>query len=378
MNCSKDFGPFEGRAWLNCAHQGPLPRIAAAALETAISWKIQPSRIEDGMFLSVPLHLKRELGALVGADPDEIILGNSTSYGLHLLSNGYRFRPGDEVLLARGDFPADIFPWLRLREGVLTRFVNPRGKIITPHELRDQFTPATRLFCTSWVNSFNGHVLDVRGIAEVCKEYGVTFVLNGSQGIGAREFDVKRMGIDALVSCGYKWLCGPYGTGFCWMSVPLRNSLDYHQDYWLPHVWGKESSASLLDYTPRDDIGAAAFDLFCTANFFNFVPWSAAINYILEQGIKSIQQHNHELATHLLTTVNLDHYCLLSPSLDEECSSIVVLSHRNSKHNAIIYDHLKAAGIDIAMRENTLRFSLHLFNTIEEVDRALEILRRSR
>ncbi len=207
MNCSRDFGPFGGRAWLNCAHQGPLPRIAAAAVERAISWKIQPSRIEDDMFLSVPLRLKQELGALVGADPDEIILGNSASYGLHILANGYRFRAGDEVLLTHGDFPADIFPWLRLRNGVVTRLVNPHAGIITPNELRDQFTPATRLFCTAWVNSFNGHVLDVAGVAEVCKEYGITFILNGSQGIGAREFDVKCMGVDALVSCGYKWLC---------------------------------------------------------------------------------------------------------------------------------------------------------------------------
>ncbi len=162
------------------------------------------------------------------------------------------------------------------------------------------------------------------------------------------------------------------------MSVPLRNSLDYHQDYWLPHVWGKEPTGSLLDYTPRNDLGAAAFDVFCTANFFNFVPWTAAINYLLEQRIQSIHQHNQELVNHLLSSVDFDDYRLLSPSLHEECSSIVVLSHRDSKHNAIVYDALKAAEIDIAMRENTLRFSLHLFNTIEEVDRALDVLHRSR
>src|SRR5262245_5235686 len=102
----QDFGPFERRVWLNCAHQGPLPRVAADEAREAISWKVAPHRLTTDRFSAVPQRLKQAIGKLINASPEEIILGNSASYGLHLLANGIRWRAGDEVLLVKGDFPS--------------------------------------------------------------------------------------------------------------------------------------------------------------------------------------------------------------------------------------------------------------------------------
>jgi selenocysteine lyase/cysteine desulfurase len=72
--------------------------------------------------LKFPRRLKGSLGKLIGAAPDDIILGNSTTYGLDLLANGVRWQPGDEVLLVEVIFLLDVFPWLMLRRrGVLVR-----------------------------------------------------------------------------------------------------------------------------------------------------------------------------------------------------------------------------------------------------------------
>jgi len=100
-----DFGPFNGRTWLNCAHQGPLPRIAAEEAREAIGWKVNPYELTTERFNSVPARLKSALARLIGAAADEIILGNSASYGLHLLANGIPWRERDEVLVVAGDFP---------------------------------------------------------------------------------------------------------------------------------------------------------------------------------------------------------------------------------------------------------------------------------
>jgi selenocysteine lyase/cysteine desulfurase len=147
---------------------------------------------------------------------DQVILGNSTTYGLHLLVQGVDWREGDEVLLVDGDFPATIVPWSPLAErGVRVRLLRPEG--------------------------------------------------------GAP---------DALVSCGVKWLCGPYGTGFCWLRPDLLASLTYRPAYWLGHLaqddLGQEAAIRL-----RDDLGAAAYDVFGTANFLNFRPWTASVEYLL-------------------------------------------------------------------------------------------------
>ena len=185
-----DFGPFDGRIWMNCAHQGPLPRIAVAAAEEALRWKVSPHHLDEDAFFDVPQKLKKILGRLINASPEEIVLGNSTSYGIHLLANGLPLEAGDEVLLVDGDFPANILPWLALeKRGVKVRFLNPVGEVPVPEEVAKAIAASTKVFCTSWVNSFNGHAIDIHKIGEICRERGIIFLVNGSQALGARALD---------------------------------------------------------------------------------------------------------------------------------------------------------------------------------------------
>lgn len=369
---SSDFGPFEDRAWFNCAHQGPLPQVAVSAAQEALRQKTRPHLIRDDDFTTAPNALKASIGRLIGTGAEDIILGNSASYGMHVLRNGLHWGAGDEVLLVNGDFPATVYPWLGLQDdGVRVRLIRPRGLSLTPEELKHEITPSTRLLCVSWVNSFNGSVLDVSAIGQLCHDYGIIFVLNGSQAVGAREIDVKREPIDALVSCGYKWLCGPYGTGFCWIRPELRSRLKPTQTYWLPHVWGQEN---LTDYSLKKDIGSAAFDVFCTANFLNFVPWRASIDYLLSVGIPAIEGYNRVLVSRLVDGVAKPRYYLVSPSERDSRSAIVVISHMDGGRNSEVYSSLTRTGIDIGLRGGNLRFSLHLYNTLDEVDRALSVM----
>jgi cysteine desulfurase/selenocysteine lyase len=137
----KDFGPFEGVTWLNCAHQGALPRVAVAGAEEAIVWKRAPWNLTTERFSSLPQRLREALGRLISAPAEEIILGNSASYGLHLLANGIRWQAGDEVLLMHGDFTSDILPWLALEQrGVAVRLIRPRGAVLQPEELLENIT----------------------------------------------------------------------------------------------------------------------------------------------------------------------------------------------------------------------------------------------
>ena len=105
------FGPFDGRVWLNAAHQGPLPRVAVEAARRSLQRKVQPHLIGDEDFHRTPSRLRAALARLVNARTNDIVLGNSASYGLHLIANGLSWRPGDEVLVPADDFPASILPW---------------------------------------------------------------------------------------------------------------------------------------------------------------------------------------------------------------------------------------------------------------------------
>src|ERR1019366_6673222 len=106
----------------------------------------------------------------VGGRPDEVVLGNSTSHGLHLIANGLRWRAGDEVLLVRGDYPATVLPWLRLAaEGVSISWLRPRIGALSADELAEAITSRTRVLAVTWVNSFTGYVADLAGLGEVCR-----------------------------------------------------------------------------------------------------------------------------------------------------------------------------------------------------------------
>lgn len=374
-NFSQDFGPFEGCLWLNTAHQGPLPRVSASAAAEAIAWKQAPWNLTTERFSGVPQRLKQALGRLIDAPAEEIILGNSASYGLHLLANGIDWQAGDEVLLLKDDFPTDILPWLMLAErGVTTRFIEPRNFVPQGDELLANITPATKVFCVTLVHSFSGYAVDVQELGEICRAHGIKFVLNASQALGTRAFSVKDTPVDAVVSVGFKWLCGPYGTGFCWLRPELLESLKRTQAYWLSMQTADELGGEQGPLILRDDLGARAFDVFGTANFFNFMPWTASVEYLLMQGIEKVAAHNDHLVSELIAGLDRSRYEILSPLTGPQRSTLLMISHKQADRNAAIYERLRRQNIYIALRRGRLRISPHIHLTSEDIAHTFEAL----
>jgi cysteine desulfurase/selenocysteine lyase len=368
-----EFGPFGGRAWFNTAHQGPLPRAAVAATEHAARLKADPYLIGDEDFQDVPERLRGRLAGLVGGSPEQVVLGNSTSYGLHLIANGLDWQRGDEVLTIDGDYPATVLPWRRLEPlGVEVRAVQPAGELFSPEQLAAEIGSRTRLLSVTWVDSFTGRALDLDGLARVCRRAGVLLIVNASQALGARPIDVAATPVDAVVSCGYKWLCGPYGTGFAWLDQSLLGQLRPQQAYWLAMQAGRGLD-QMRGTTVRDDLGVRAFDVFCPAAFASTLPWIAALELFLGAGLPAIADHDQYLVDRLLAGLDLEQYDLISPRTGPTRSTLIVLAHRDRETQAR-HAQLTNAGVDTAYREGNLRLSVHLFNTPAEIDRALDLL----
>ena len=367
---AKDFGPFHDHVWLNAANQGPLPRVAVEAMQEAIRDKIEPWHFSADDFHSIIGRLKTSISKLIGSSPEEVILGNSTSYGLNLLVQGLPLREGDEVLLVQGDFPASVITWLPLRnKGIDVRLLTPQAWPPSPEEIAEALSERTKVFCSSWVFSFFGHTLDIEGVGRVCQEQGVTFVLNGTQALGARAIDVHAVPVDVLVSCGFKWQCGPYGTGFTWMRDEILDSLGYEQAYWVAHVDPLSPS-----YELKDDIGAAAYDVFGTANPVNFLGWRAALEYLLDIGSDEVAQHDAALVDAAVAGLKDSGYELVSPLSGPRRSTLVLFTHPDPNRNAKIAEVLRNEKIHIAERDGKLRISPHIYNSIGDVEAATDLL----
>jgi cysteine desulfurase/selenocysteine lyase len=369
------FGPFQGRIWLNAAHQGPLPRVAGEALADAAALKRRPHLIADSDFLDVPRRLREALGRLLSVPAAEIVVGNSATYGLQLFVSGLDWRAGDDVLVVAGDFPASITPWFALaqRFGVNVRVLEPRGPMLTGDEVIRVAGSRSRLLCASWINSFTGAVLDVESIGSACRELGVLFVLNATQGIGARSIEPASLPVDALTSSGFKWLCGPYGTGFAWIRSEVIDRLE-PAHYWLALPDDGHLEDALTDFSrPRGNLAHRAFDVFGTASFLNVIPWTAAISYLDEIGTEAIAAHDDHLVQRLLDRLDPERFRIISPASRKARSTIAVFSHREPRRNSIIHASLTQAGIDTSLRAGSIRVSAHLYNSAEEIEELVEI-----
>jgi len=374
-NFEKEFASFDGKIWLNAASEGPLPLIAARALVDAVEWKSKPYLLDIPKFVSTQTGLKESIGKLIGVPHRDVILANSASYGLHILANGIQWKKGDEIILMHNDFPADILPWLALEEkGVVIRQVKARKQVIAPSELLENITDRTRLFCIPHVHTFTGVVLDIKWFSEICREKGITFVLNITQSVGTMPIDLSQLSVDAIVSAGYKWLCGPYGTGFCWIKPELRDQLSLNRAYW-PVVLSQKDLKSEDVLAARELKSARKYDIFGTANFFNYVPLKAAIDFWLEIGLEHIRTYHDSLIDVFIAQLDMDRYELISPREGGQRSSLVFFSHKDKSRNEQIFKDLTAQGIHIALWKGNLRVAPHLYNTEKQMHKVTQVLK---
>ena len=373
-DCRNDFASFDGKIWLNAASEGPLPLAARRALEEAVEWKSKPYELTLSRFASVPRELRTSLGRLLGVAGEEVILGNSASYGLHILANGLSWKKGDEIILMQNDFPTNILPWLALEmKGVNIRQVVANDKVLEPEELLANITDKTRLVCLSHVHTFSGYVLDIKRMGEICCDKKITFVVNLSQSAGTMAIDLSQWAVDAVVCAGYKWLCGPYGAGFFWMTKALRESLDYNQAYWT--VFCSTEDMENEEALKLASINTARkYDVFGTANFFNFSPFVAAVNYWLSLGLDHVRSYHDQLLDKIVAELPAEFY-LISPQEGPRRSSLLVFSHKQKSKNKTIYRSLQDRGIYTALWKNHLRVSAHVYNTVEEIDKFMRVLR---
>ncbi|MCA9403571.1 MAG: aminotransferase class V-fold PLP-dependent enzyme [Candidatus Omnitrophica bacterium] len=371
---ARDFHDFEDVIWLNAASEGPLPNAAKEALAEAVAWKRAVHQLDIPKFIRVPQELRQSIGSLMNVDPAEVILGNSASYGLHLLADGLPWQSGDDVLLMENDFPTDILPWLALEDrGVTVRQVKPAGWVLTAEEIAQNITPRTRVVCLSHVHTFSGHMIDAPAVAAVCRQHGILFVLNVVQSLGNRPVDVAALGADAVVAVGYKWLCGPYGTGFCWIRPEVRRQLSLNRAYWSGYLTAEELQVE--GPLARKHIDSArGLDMFGTANFFNFVPLQAALQYWLSITPHAVQQHNSGLVNALVDGLDPAKYRLISPVEPDHRTNLVVLSLTDASGNAGLHRALQAEKIYTASWKGRIRVTPHVYNDKAQISRVLTIL----
>ncbi|HEX5421931.1 MAG TPA: aminotransferase class V-fold PLP-dependent enzyme [Candidatus Acidoferrales bacterium] len=371
----REFADFEGVAYLNVANQGPLPLIAARAAQAAIETKKLPYKITDNLYFDIPDRIRKNVAQLIGAEADEIAITSGASAGLSFAAAGIEWQPGDEVLVGRGEFPAHVAAWLPyIKAGKLrVRTIAPRERFITAEDYEREIGPQTRLVSASLVRFDDGAMLDAKRVSKACHAANALLMIDASQCAGAIPLSVRDLGADFVTSSGYKWMLGPYGTGFFWASPEWMNRFPCG-----PFYWQALEGARNFHFLPLDELkaapGARRWDSAETGNFINLSAWDASLELLVKIGTDAIAKHDAELVGELIERLPRDRFVLASPSQSKRRGPYVCISARNPERNREICEKLREEQIIVSLREKALRVSPYLYNTTAEVDRLVKAL----
>jgi len=366
---------IDDAAYLNTAAHAAVPRVSLRAVQASLEAKKFPHHVDDSAFFEVPNRLRASIARLIGSKPEQIALTTGASTGVADVAHALTWKPGDEIVTAKGEFPLQYATWkpMEEREGVKLKIVAPRDRFITADDLIAAMTPRTRVISVSHVRFDDGSLLDASRVAAACHAQGATFVLDVSQSCGAVPMDVNELGADFLVCAGYKWLLGPWGTGFFWAKRQQLDTLRPGPFYWLAQDADSFSALNYVD--PAPSRSADRWDAAEASSYFNFnlAAMDASVDFVLRIGPASVLEHNRKLIKLLFERLPKD--CAPASPLDcAQRGAFGCFIAPTPEKTAELYKRLRKENVVVAMREGKIRVSPHLFNSEQDIDRLIAVV----
>jgi selenocysteine lyase/cysteine desulfurase len=313
---------------------------------------------------------RQALADYVGADPREIAITRNTSEGNNSVVNGLDLGAGDEVVIWDQNHPTNNVAWdVRARRWGFTvnRVSTPHGPMATPEALMEPIlsvlTSRTRVLAFSHVSNVSGTALPARELCRAARERGVLTLVDGAQTFGALSLDLHEMGCDFFTSSSHKWFVGPKEAGLLYVREDSQDRL-WPSDVGVGWEGAVESGAQKFENMgQRDD---AAVVTMATAAAFHEAIGPAAVEARVRALAATVKRR---LQQHLPDVV------FFTPPDPLNSAGVVVFELPGRDHDAIyqgVYedDHLGCAAMHGLF--NGLRLSPHIYNTMDQVETAVE------
>jgi cysteine desulfurase / selenocysteine lyase len=370
-----EFADFGDAIYMNVSYQGPLPLSAVRAAEEALKWKMLPYNIPDGLHFDLPDLVREKIARIIAAQPDDVAITTGASAGSACVAAGIDWQPGDEVLIGQREFPIHYSSWLPYEGAgkLKMRVIAPAGRFITADDYIRAIGPRTRIVSASLVRFDDGARLDAARVAKACHGVGAMLLLDASQCAGAMPMTVAELGADFIVCSGYKWLLGPYGTGFFWVAPEAGERLKTG-----PLNYQALEGARNFTGLPVDNLravpGARRWDAAETANFTNLAALDASLDLVLAIGVDVVARHNQTLVGQIIERLSASRCTLASPAERERRGPYVSIAGCDASETAALFEKLHANRVFVSLREGSIRISPYLYNTPEQISRLMDLL----
>jgi selenocysteine lyase/cysteine desulfurase len=361
------FSIFKRKIYLNTCSQGALSDAVQTGLGDYIAtWHEQGSPWETWMDRYE--EARTAFAQFINASPDEVAIVTSASAGINGVASALNFQERKKVVMGEFEFPTMGHIWLAQRvRGAEVQFVNAEGNCIPSanyERIVDRNTLHVPLTHVCFKNGFRS---DVAAVAQIAHHSGALIMLDDYQDCGTRPVDVKAMDLDFFVTGTLKYLLGPPGLAFMYVRKELISSLSPTVTGWFAQTNPFAFDPQHIDLSPtarRFESGSPS-----VPNVYAAVP---GFQMLREIGMENVAAHIKGLAQTLVSCARDLGIRCKTPA--DSAGPLVVLQCKDS---TALVQKLAESDIIASNRHDGLRISFHVYNTMDDVQAVVEVLRKN-
>jgi cysteine desulfurase/selenocysteine lyase len=372
MNIDKiraDFPLLKEWVYLDNAFVGVMPKQVKEGYDEYIDlwYNFSPPGEKTILqeWLARTTRLRKKVADFVKVTPEEIAFTMCTGSGLNIVVNGMDWKKGDNVVCPEWEHNM-IETNTTVRNGVETRVVKARDYKFYLDDIEKMMDDNTKLIQVSHVSYVNGDTMDLKALSEMAHGYGAKVLVDATQAVGALDVNYHDSGVDYVAVAPYKYLMGPTGLAFLYVSKENIDQLTPDRTGWKNQIYQGDN--------PEDSVSEGSAEKFeyGTIHFEGVFALEKSIDYLSAIGTDKIEKRNLELAGYLFDELVSRDKGMYTP--DTPKSPIVSYFEDDPLPLAA---KLKAEKIKVTGREahgGHMRISSHFYNTKEDLDKLLSHL----
>lgn len=313
----------------------------------------------------------------------EIVFTSGTTNSLNMIVDGFfrnHLEPGDEVIITESEHASNILPWYRLAKelGIIVKHCPlDDNHYVTLNNLKSIVTPNTKVISLAMITNVIGDLRPIKAICEFAHQNNIFVVVDGAQSVPHIKTDVQDLDCDFLAFSGHK-MCGPTGIGILYGKYELLNELEpINLGGGMNESFDSIEEVYLKPLPTRLEAG--------TPNIEGAIGLGAAIEYLSKIGLDNITNHEQTLRNYLVKELKqIPHITIIN---EESDSGIVAFNVDDifaqdvavylNKYNICVRAGNHCAKIlknEVGVK-NTVRVSIYIYNTKEEIDTLVNLLK---
>ena len=305
-----------------------------------------------------------QLASLMNGSSESVALLGNASDALHRLAQSIEYAPGSKVVTSDIEFPSGVQSLLTLRErGVEVRFARSRHGDLTVDDFAEVIDENTRLVLSSHTSYVNGVKIDAPALRALANGVGAAFLLDATQSLGVLRVDAEDA--DAIVSSSYKWLLSPHGLGVVHLTRPEAFDGPVHAVGWrsVDNVFAPDR---LERFHLRSDARQLELGF---PSFPGVYLMNESLRLLLSADQAALEEHVLALTTRLADGLSAAGAELLTPSdpIRRGTNVSVVCADGEA-----VAERMLDAGVRVWGGDGRVRFSIHGFASVDDIDAAVD------